>query len=323
MDDPVPAVRGEVVVLGAGVIGLCVAIELRGRGHGVAVLAKDDPEHTVSAVAGAIWYPFLAEPRQRVLGWSAATYRRLRAFAAEPGSGVAMCTAIEVFAAPAPEPWWASAVDRVERVPAAELPAGAAAAFRTEVPVCDVPVHLPWLRARALAAGVRFGHRTLRSLAEAATLGPSVVNCTGLGAAELCADRTVVPVRGQVLVVTPRPGAPLPAAWIEDTAAQPFYVIPRGGEVVLGGTAQVGDARERVDPTDTRAILAGIEARLPALRGAELRAVKVGLRPYRPTVRVEAESHRGTTIVHCYGHGGSGYTLAWGCAEEVALLLAR
>ena len=26
-------------------------------------------------------------------------------------------------------------------------------------------------------------------------------------------------------------------------------------------------------------------------------------------------------LVHDYGHGGSGFTLAWGCAEEVAALL--
>ncbi|MCU0867236.1 MAG: FAD-binding oxidoreductase [Planctomycetes bacterium] len=313
----------QVVVLGAGVIGTCVALELRARGHAVRVLAKDDPEHTVSAVAGAIWYPFLAEPRQRVLAWSAATFRRLRAFAAVPGSGVHMQRVIEVFAAPAPEPWWASAVERVERVPVSELPAGAADAFVTEVPVCDVPVHLPWLRARALAAGVTFERRTVRSLGEAAALGPAVVNCTGLGAAALCDDSSLVPVRGQVVVVTPPPAAPALAAWIEDAALQPFYAIPRGGEVVLGGTAQPGNANELVDPVDTRAILAGIGARLPSLRGAALRAVKVGLRPYRPTVRLETEPHRGSTIVHCYGHGGSGYTLAWGCAEEVAMSLAR
>jgi D-amino-acid oxidase len=43
----------------------------------------------------------------------------------------------------------------------------------------------------------------------------------------------------------------------------------------------------------------------------------VGLRPVRPTVRLEAEGH----VVHCYGHGGAGVTLAWGCGLEVAALL--
>ena len=38
-------------------------------------------------------------------------------------------------------------------------------------------------------------------------------------------------------------------------------------------------------------------------------------------VRVEAEPR--TRIVHNYGHGGSGVTLSWGCATEVADLVER
>jgi D-amino-acid oxidase len=44
---------------------------------------------------------------------------------------------------------------------------------------------------------------------------------------------------------------------------------------------------------------------------------QTGLRPVRPTVRVEREGR----VVHNYGHGGAGYTLSWGCAQEVVRLL--
>ena len=44
---------------------------------------------------------------------------------------------------------------------------------------------------------------------------------------------------------------------------------------------------------------------------------RAGLRPYRPSVRLEREGR----LIHNYGHGGAGYTLAYGCAEDVAALL--
>ncbi|WP_447647095.1 FAD-dependent oxidoreductase [Nocardioides zeae] len=56
---------------------------------------------------------------------------------------------------------------------------------------------------------------------------------------------------------------------------------------------------------------------MPALRGATVLRHKVGLRPLRAAVRVERQGD----VVHCYGHGGAGVTLAWGCAEEVTRLV--
>jgi D-amino-acid oxidase len=61
---------------------------------------------------------------------------------------------------------------------------------------------------------------------------------------------------------------------------------------------------------------------VPALRHARVVGGAVGLRPARASVRLEAEERSGGTVVHCYGHGGAGVTLAWGCAEEVVALVA-
>jgi D-amino-acid oxidase len=310
----------DVVVVGAGVVGLTAAVVLRERGHRVALWARDDGTATVSGVAAAIWYPFLAEPRARVLGWARVTFRRLERLAGDPASGVRMVPVVEGFATAEPDLWWAGAAGAIERLPAAAVPAGFAAAIRTHVPVCATPIHLPWLLAQVRAAGIAVERRSLASLDEAFAAAPTVVNCTGLGARELCGDGAMVAVRGQVVVAARPPG--LDAAWIDDTNERPLYAVPRGDDVVLGGSAQRGDERLAADPADTTAILAGLGARLPELRGVAVRAVKVGLRPWRPAVRLEVEPRGGgRRIVHDYGHGGSGYTLAWGCAEEVADLV--
>jgi D-amino-acid oxidase len=93
-----------------------------------------------------------------------------------------------------------------------------------------------------------------------------------------------------------------------------LYVIPRRAEVVIGGCAVPfdGDVPPPPDPALRRAFLE--RARAARFRpGPVLRDV-VGLRPVRPEVRLE----RVGRVIHHYGHGGAGYTLARGSAEEVA-----
>jgi D-amino-acid oxidase len=136
-------------------------------------------------------------------------------------------------------------------------------------------------------------------------------------------------VRGQVVrVQAPQVERVLLA---EDAPGGPIYVIPRRDDCVVGGTAEplAPGAEDDVttcepSPATSAAILAKAMALLPALAGAPMLGARVGLRPARPAVRLErATLASGVPVVHCYGHGGSGYTLAWGCADEVLGLVER
>ena len=59
-----------VTVVGAGVIGLTVAVELTRAGHAVRVIAERVLDGTTSAVAGAVWFPYRVGPRERVVEWA-------------------------------------------------------------------------------------------------------------------------------------------------------------------------------------------------------------------------------------------------------------
>ena len=141
-----------------------------------------------------------------------------------------------------------------------------------------------------------------------------VVNCSGLGSRRLAGDLDVHPVRGQVVLVE---GVDLDRWWLD--AAGPTYVVPRAGTVVVGGTDEDGDWSRTPSPETAADILRRATRLVPELAGARVVAHRVGLRPVRPAVRLEAEGR----VVHCYGHGGAGVTVSWGCADEVARLVGR
>ena len=292
------------IVVGAGVVGLTTAVRLREAGIEANVVARDEPLGTTSAVAAALWYPYRALPAQRVTAWSADTYAALTALAEVPGSGVRMLWGTERLAPDAPDPWWRDAVPSLERT---------RDGLRFVAPAVDMSLHLPWLVGRLLALGGRVERRAVASLDELEA--DAVVNCAGLGARELARDASLVAVRGQIL----RVAAPEVREWLLDQSdpRRLVYVVPRVDDVVLGGTADEGAEDRAPDPATTDAIRARCAALIPALRHAPVVGVAVGLRPARPAVRLEAEGR----VVHCYGHGGAGVTLAWGCAGEVAALL--
>jgi D-amino-acid oxidase len=307
----------EVTVVGAGVIGLTCALRLVEAGLGVRVVARDRGEATTSSVAAAVWYPYRAFPFDRVLGWSETSYREfVRLAGGDQAAGVRLRAGTELLPEDGPDPWWASAVPDLEKVTA--VPAGFAAGWRFTAPVVDMSRYLPWLEARLAAGGVVPEPAELADLADPRLAGV-VVDCSGLGARTLVPDPSVTPVRGQVVVVE-QVGLD---EWVVDdgNGRALTYVVPRVDDIVVGGTAEEGADDLAVDDATAAAILRRATALVPALAGARILRHKVGLRPARPTVRLEAEDRHGRSVVHCYGHGGAGVTLSWGCAADVVDLV--
>jgi D-amino-acid oxidase len=303
----------RIIVVGAGVVGLSCAVRLLEAGHRVDVVARDLPRETTSAVAAALWYPYRALPQDRVTAWAGASYSVFAALAApeeyagSPEAGVRMLPGAELFRSPQADPWWRAAVPLLDRV--RELPAGYVDGWAFSAPVIEMPVYLAWLTARLEELGGTLTRLNLRALPTGADL---VVNCSGLGARLLGDDRSVVPVRGQVVYVEQ---VGVDRWWLDATG--PTYVVPRGRDVVVGGTDEEGEWSRTPSLATASMILERASRLVPELRDARVLRHKVGLRPSRPAVRLERDGH----VVHCYGHGGAGVTLSWGCAEDVAALV--
>ena len=304
----------RVIVVGAGVVGLSCAVRLLEAGHDVGVVARDLPLETTAAVAAALWGPYRAYPFERVTAWSRATYRELEVLSELDGTGVRMVPGTELHRTAQADPWWRDAVPTLTRVEALGPPYVDGWTF--VAPVVEMPVYLTWLAARVEALGGTITRMALSALPDHAEV---VVNATGLGARRMADDPQVLPVRGQVVYVEQ---VGLERWWL-DAAAEggPVYVVPRSRDIVVGGTDEEGEWDRRPDPDVAKLILERAIGVVPSLARARVIGHRVGLRPARPSVRLEAEHEDDRLVVHCYGHGGAGVTLSWGCAAEVAGLV--
>jgi D-amino-acid oxidase len=192
-----------------------------------------------------------------------------------------------------------------------------------------MPTYLGYLQARFEQAGGRVETATVRSLTGAARErgARAVVNCTGAGAHGLVPDPDLTAFRGQV-VVAANPGITEFFIGPADAEADLVYLFPHGDTVVLGGTEVAGDWNTEPVPALAERIMRDCAAVDPRLRGAPVLDHRVGLRPFRPQIRLEMEAphpeapdSRNPLVVHNYGHGGAGITMSWGCAREAATLV--
>ncbi|MFZ1799387.1 MAG: FAD-dependent oxidoreductase [Chitinophagaceae bacterium] len=184
------------------------------------------------------------------------------------------------------------------------------ACYEIIVPLIETQIFLPYLKNNLVENGVEFETRKINDLVSLSAEAKIVVNCTGLGSKQLCNDAQLIPVKGQVALLSP-----IKEMDIFLDNEKPLYIVPRRDAIIIGGTYEENVFTETTDEKVLENILQNAYEVFPSLKNQQQLASWAGLRPYRREVRVERES--GTNIIHNYGHGGSGFTLAFGSAGVV------
>ena len=167
-----------------------------------------------------------------------------------------------------------------------------------------------------------------------------VINATGLGAKDLVADEDVFPVRGAIKRMansTFDKFHNLNEAYLVPSQVDPdnpkdhvktVFLVPRSDEILIVGSI-VQPHNDQLDLTANSPEVEIMWKRardfLPTLDYAQPiphYPLGEGLRPFTSkNVKVRAEERGSLKVVHNYGHGGSGWTLAVGCARTAVHLL--
>jgi D-amino-acid oxidase len=361
----------HIVVLGAGVIGLstaaailCSSSEITSKIR-VTVVSADFSPNTTSDIAGGLWMPYKADhPDLNV--WSSETldwliYLRkvgklplhpplktnidsspnpyhvklVEGYSYESGDAVAEDRAA----------WEHVLKEPVKRVSASNLgyipPGVTDLVILPQLPLVTTSLYLQRMRKELYSTGrVKFVQdKDVTSLEGAAKKyhADVLVNCTGLGARRLVMDESLHPVRGCLITVELPPD--LKTRWAnrifshDDNPTGLTYILPRDDYCYVGGTYLPHQWDSTVSEKEQEDILKRAIAVAPELARGKVIRRRAGLRPGRPSIRLERDASFDSlpafgqytphpVVFHNYGHGGSGWTVHWGCAQRIASLVA-
>lgn len=253
-----------------------------------------------------------------MLGWASYSYNKFLELTEVSGSGISVFELLKIFDRYMEEPFWKGAVRSFRNAHADELPEGYVCGFVAEVPRIETPVYMLYLMDRFRDSGGEIEQlgKELSDIGEISGESDFIINCSGLGSRQLCNDEKSFPIKGQ-LVRTTNPGL---GRGVNDELGPlaVSYIVPRDNDCILGGTAEENNWSLDIDHGTSEEILRKCRILEPRLKDAEVLGYTVGLRPGRTEVRLGLEEISGVgPVIHNYGHGGAGFTLSWGCAEDV------
>ncbi|XP_037956196.1 D-aspartate oxidase-like [Teleopsis dalmanni] len=321
-------------VLGSGIIGLTTALELQKHypNAQVSIIADNFNEDTTSYVAAGIFRPstsFMGPTVDITQKWITDAFNywdEIRRSKEAPLAGVCQLSGY-IFSSISPKitrnhfiekllPIYRQATEEELKLCHGDWKYGS---FFTTC-LTESRLFLPYATKKFLEAGGKVVRQHVHSFSDLNEKFDVVVNCTGLGARELCNDQQLVPIRGQVFKVR--------APWIKTAFYGDYdtYIIPGFETVTLGGCRQFDSYNMNLCKYDSMAIKERCYEMLPSLKRAEVVRECVGLRPHRAIVRVEGEKIKRTDgsilkVVHNYGHGGYGVTTAPGTSQHAVQIV--
>lgn len=169
-----------------------------------------------------------------------------------------------------------------------------------------------------------------------------VINATGLGARDLVGDQDVFPVRGAIKRMSNAKHGDfdnLNQAYLVPSQIDPHnpddhiktvFLVPRSDDILIVGSIvqpNINQLNLTANSPEVDKMWKRARTFLPSLQDAQPRPeypLAQGLRPFTAkNVKVRADNKSDLKLVHNYGHGGSGWTLAAGCARTAAYLLTQ
>ncbi|CAE6332378.1 unnamed protein product [Rhizoctonia solani] len=350
----------QVVVVGAGVVGLSTAIRIQELGHTVTIIAEHLPGDQKSIGFTSPWagahHVSLAGGDKRQQEMDRETFKVMWKMS-EPNDPAERC----FMRIPQQEHLCGTkelyqgleVMPEFRELNTPELTQGADSGMAFNTVTIDTPVYLPYLLSTFLGKGggvVRAKVMHVSQVAQGAFTSAkpdAIVVCAGLGARSLggVEDKDVYPIRGQVVLIR--------APWVKfgrtksETDGTWTYIIPRrSGDVILGGTKGANDWYPSARPETTDDIISRTLALAPEIAPAssreggkkptvdDVKGIMIesgcGFRPAREGgIRLETGSvewddegvKKQTPLVFNYGHGGYGYQSSWGSAKLAVDLL--
>jgi glycine oxidase len=295
----------DVIIIGAGVIGLSLAWRLQADGASVLIVEKGEPAREATHAAGGMIAhcdPHTPPPMAALVAASARMYRdfirqlRDESFESpdlrDPGT-IAFLEPDELPLCDDAHPLDSSDLARLDplitlRGPAWLLPEcsvdprklGSALEKTLRHRGVDFVTGAPVLEVATLG-GRTAGVRTAKSFYAAS----SVVNCAGAWASLMKPfGPPTRPVKGQMLCLVPQPGAHHPSPLIQHVVRAPdVYIIPRSdGRLVLGATVEDAGFDKRVDPDTVQRLHQAAANVAPELGQMRILEAWAGLRPGTP-----------------------------------------